>query len=128
MAGYPTKRRANKPKENTLYDDSKTLADMMWEDAVRLAEALAPEVPTDAEELDEFSQFNILMMAAAEFSPGYWDDPDALEDLFRLKKQFMNVEDVELRELAKVAKVQRKGIPDPMMTPQHPDWEKVVRG
>lgn len=117
-------RRGQRPQSTPLYEDAKRMADLMWEDAQRLAEAFAPEVPSDAEPLDEEMQFNILMTAAVEFSPGYWDDPDALEDLFRLKKKFMGVEDAELREFAKVAKVQRTNMPDPRMTPAHPDWEK----
>ena len=128
MPAYETKRRGQKPKESSLYDDAKSLSDMAWEDAARLALALAPEVPSDTEELDEFTQFNILMIAAAEFSPGYWDDPDALTDLWRLKKKYLGRDDEELKQLAKVAKVQRSGLPDPMMTPAHPDWEKVNRG
>ena len=116
-------RRGSKPRTSDLHSLAKQAADRMWEDAQKLAEAFAPEVPADAEELDEFDQFQVLMTASVNFSPGYWDDPDALEDLYRLKKQFTGRDDQELLELAKVARAQRKNMPDPNITPENPEWQ-----
>lgn len=119
------RRRGQKPKNNSLYDDAKTLSDMAWEDAMRMADALAPAAPSDAEELSEWDQFQILMAAAAEFSPGYWDDPDALEDLWRLKKQYTGIDDRQLKDFASKRRQLRRGLPDPRITPQNPEWEKL---
>jgi len=118
-----TTRRATKPEAAPLYDFSKSVADVLWERAQKLAEVLAPEQPVDTEPLPERDQFDILMGAAAVFSPGFWDDPEALEDLYRLKLQFMGREDPALLEFAKVAKAQRDNMPDPDMTPANPKWE-----
>lgn len=125
--GKRGQRRGRKPVSTDLYDLSKMVADRMWEDAQKLAEALAPERPADAEELDEFDQFQILMTAAVNFSPGYWDDPDALEDLYRLKKRFTGRDDRELLEFAKLARAQRKSLPDPNITPQNPEWQDQLK-
>ena len=120
-------RRGAKPRQSDLYSLAKQVGDKLWEDAQKMAEALAPEHPADAEELDEFDQFQILMTAAVEFSPGYWDDPDALEDLYRLKKQFTGRDDQQLLDFARVAKAQRNNMPDPNITPENPDWEDQMR-
>ena len=125
--GKRGQKRGRKPVSTDLYDLSKMVADRMFEDAQKLAEALAPERPADAEELDEFDQFQILMTAATFFSPGYWDEPDALEDLYRLKKQFLGREDPELLAFARVARAQKNSLPDPTITPENPDWEDQLK-
>lgn len=121
-----TTRRAAKPSYNPLYERAKMLADELWERAQRMAEALAPEIPADTEPLDEWDQWQILQATALSFSPGYWDDPDALEDLYRLKLQFTGRDDRELQALAKLAKAKREALPPPEMTPRNPKWAETI--
>jgi hypothetical protein len=109
-----------------MYDRAKMIADEIWERANRLAEVLAPERPTDTEPLGDFDQFNILQAAAVSFSPGYWDDPAALEDLYRLKKQFTGRDDRQLLDFARAAKERKAMLPPPEMSPQNPKWQETV--
>lgn len=129
IRGMPARRgpRASKPSSDPLYDRAKHVADILFERAMNLAKVFAPEVPADTEQLDEYDQWNILEATAAAFSPGYWDDPDALDDLYRLRKQFMGVEDPQLKALSKVAKVKRRYMPDPSITPENPEFERMKR-
>lgn len=120
-------RRAERPGPNPLYEQAKQLGDALYEDAKKLADILAPDHPVDTEELDPFDQYQILEHAAVLFSPGYWDDPDALEDLFRLRKRFTGRETQELKEFAKVARARRKRMPDIDVTPENPEFQKMMR-
>ncbi|MEY4761915.1 MAG: hypothetical protein RLZZ200_1771 [Pseudomonadota bacterium] len=119
-------RRGQRQQPNPMYDRAKMIADEIWERANRLAEVLAPERPTDTEPLDDFDQFQILQTAAVSFSPGYWDDPNALEDLYRLKKQFTGRDDKQLLEFAKEAKARKDALPPPEMSPQNPKWQEAI--
>lgn len=119
-------RRGPKPAYNPLYERAKMVADELWERAQQIAEALAPEIPADAEPLDEWTQFQILQATALSFSPGYWDDPDALADLYRLKLQFTGRDDRELQTLAKLAKTKREALPPKEMTPRNPKWDETI--
>lgn len=125
-AGKSTKRRGDAPAYQPMYEMAKGVADGLWERAQKLAEILAPEHPVDTEPLPEEDQFDILMGAAAVFSPGFWDDPEALEDLHRLKLKFMGRDDQQLLEFAKVARAQREALPDPDITPANPKWEEEM--
>ncbi|MBA2708301.1 MAG: hypothetical protein H0U59_10920 [Gemmatimonadaceae bacterium] len=121
----PTRTRGKGPSYDPLYEDAKALADQLWEEAQDLAEVLAPNAPADAEELDPVDQWQILESAAAAFSPGYWDDPDAIEDLFELRKRFQGRESSELKTLAKVAREKQRAMPDPSISPASPEFEKM---
>ena len=129
IRGMPARRgpRASKPSSDPLYDRAKMIADILFERAKTVASVLAPEVPADTEELDDYDAWNILEATAAEFSPGYWDDPDALDDLYQLRKRFMGRDDPQLKALVKVAKTKRKYMPDPSITPANPDFERMAR-
>lgn len=120
-------RRASKPGSEPLRDRAKFLADVLYERAKNLAETLAPEVPADAEPLDPYDQWNILEAAAAAFSPAYWDEPEALDDLYKLRKQFMGVDDEQLKALAKEAKQRKRFTPDLSITPASPEFAKQAR-
>lgn len=119
-----TSRRGARPQFDPLYDRAKMIADELWERANRLADIMAPEQPVDTEPLGDFDQFQILQLAAVSFSPGFWDDSDALEDLHRLKKQFTGRDDPHLLEYAKQAKERKALLPPPEMTPRNPKWEE----
>ena len=121
-----TTRRGTRSQTDPLYVRSKTVADQLFERIERLVDMLAPERPTDTEPLNEFDQFNILQLAAVIHSPGYWDDPEALTDLYRLKKQFTGRDDQQLVEFAKAAKARKEALPPPEMTPQNPKWREMM--
>jgi len=120
-------RRGSKPAYNPLHSMAKTVADEAYERAMKVAELLAPEQPTDTEPLDDFDQWNILQMAAVSFSPGYWDDPEALTALYDLKKKFTGREDPQLLEFAKTAKARKDALPPPDMTPRNPKWDEEMQ-
>lgn len=103
------------------------LADIMWERAVKLAETIAPEVPTDAEPLDEYEQYLILERTSLLLSPGYWEDPDALDDLYRLRKKYQEFDDENLKQRARQARSMKESLPDPAISPANPEFEKRMR-
>lgn len=105
---------------------AKMIGDVLWERASKLAEAIAPEVPSDAEELDEHDQWMILELAAQSFSEMWWEDPDALESLFELRKKFTGQEHPWLREQAKKFREVQKRVPDISISPQNPEWDAMV--
>ena len=130
MRGGPLNKRGrgpSKPQYSPLHETAKMVADVLYERAKAVVEALAPDQPHDAVPLDPYDEWNILEATAASFSAGYWDDPDALEDLYRLRKQFAGYDDMELRALAKVAKEKQKYTPDISITPQSPEYESEMR-
>ena len=130
MRGGPLNKRGRgpaAPQYQPLQETAKYVADILYERAKDLKDALAPDHPHDTVEMDPYDQWNILEAVAASFSPGYWDDPDALEDLYKLRKQFQGYEDPELKILAKVAKEKQRMTPDLSVTPENPDYERQMR-
>ena len=137
MSYYAVDMRSQKDKasspqrkrEPVAYDPiaegSKTLADVLYDDAYKLSLVLAPDVPSDTEELDSRLQWQVLETLALTRSPHTWEDPDALEDYLRLTKQFMpaNSERLEyLRPVIALRKVEQKGRPDLNVTPTSAEW------
>ena len=130
MRGGPLNKRGrgpSKPQYSPLHETAKMVADVLYERAKAVVEALAPDQPHDAVPLDAYHEWNILEATAASFSAGYWDKADALEDLFRLRKQFTGIEDEELKSLAKVAREKERYTPDISVTPQNVEYEKMQR-
>ena len=125
MPHVKQKTRAKAPAYDPLYEDAKALADVLWEEANDLAEILAPSVPADAEELDPIDQWHILERAAVDFSPGYWDDPEALKDLYELRKRFTGQDSEQLKIMAKLAREKQRMTPDPRVSPASPEFEKM---
>lgn len=125
-----TVQRRSKPQDrgnNPLDRRAKLIADKLYERAKKLADALAPERPTDTEELPEDVTWRILEDAATALSPAFWGEPDALHDLYRLRKQFTGVEDPLLQIYERRARAALRGVPDPSITPESPEWEKQRR-
>lgn len=120
-------RRAAKPAYSPMYAGAKELADILWEQVMEMVEVLAPDTPADAVEMDPYDQWNVLEALAADFSPGYWDDPEALSDLYRLRKQFQGYDDEELKILARYARQKQRLTPDLRVTPANPEFEKTQR-
>lgn len=119
-------RRAEKEESGAIYERSKLLGDKLWERANTLAEVLAPGKPADAEELTPFEQYAILQRAAIAFSPAWWEEPEALEDLYRLTKEIRGRERPELLEYARLQRERKKRTPDPAISPQSPQWDKQI--
>lgn len=124
MATYNRTRRGKRADENPLYEQAKHVGDVLFERAKALVDIIAPERPVDAEPLDEYEQWEILERVAQTLSPGAWDDPDALDTLFRLRRRFAGSEDEWLKTLAKEARERKRMMPDISITPENPDYEK----
>ncbi|MFW6174357.1 MAG: hypothetical protein ACOC5K_01080 [Chloroflexota bacterium] len=120
---YPSTSKTASP-DNPIYERAKLLADTLYERAKKLAEAMAPEHPADTEALPEYDQFMILQQAALHLTPEWWDNPDALEDLYRFRQKFLGIEDKGLKEIAKQLRKEREKLPNPRITPQSPEWDE----
>ena len=83
-----TAKRKPKPQYDPIKQRAKMVADLLWERAMEIANILAPDVPADHEVLPDDIQWEILEKAASSLSPAAWDDPDAILDLYRLRKKF----------------------------------------
>lgn len=121
-------RRAPKPSYDPLKERAKLVADQLWERAVAVAKVLAPDVPADQEPLPEWDQWMVLERVAMQLSPAAWNDANAIEDLFKLRKLFAPQMAEEWMPIA--AKYRRKeqaGLPDPAVSPASPEFEKNMR-
>ncbi len=115
------------PGTNAMTDDGKRVADLMWEDAKRLANAIGGESPDDAMELDEHDAWLILETVAGVLPPAQWNDPNALTDLFELRRKFAQLESPELRVLASQQRRIKALTPDISITPANPAFEAMQR-
>ncbi len=118
-------KRADPVSYDPLRERAKLLSDLLWERAKRIADLLAPEHPVDQEPIDEMDQWLLLEQVALSLSPLHWDRPDAIMDLYNLRKKFMPERDHDaLKAAATYQEKQRKMLPDPSVTPQSPEWER----
>ena len=85
----PAHVRAPKASYDPLHERAKLFADRLWERAMDIANTLAPEVPHDQEPLDPFDQWQLLESVAISLNPATWDRPDAINDLYNLRMQFL---------------------------------------
>jgi hypothetical protein len=121
-------RRAKPPSYDPMKTQAKLLADRMWEDAKKIANVLAPDSPTDQQELDPKDQWMVLELVASSVSPLYWDKPEAIRDLYRLRKMFVpNANSDYLKIVAQKVAKQTKSLPDPNITPESPEFDKARR-
>lgn len=130
MNGYATRRPGNRrgraPKYDPLMTRAKLVADELWERAMRVAEIMAPEEPSDAEPLDDLTTFQILQTLATNMSPEFWDS-GAVEDYHRLLGMFApEVPREHLPEIARMRRQMERGLPDPSITPQNPEYKKML--
>lgn len=127
-AAPKTSRRKPKPSYDPLATRAKALADRVWENAMRIAEVLAPARPVDQEPIEEHDTWLLLEAVAAEVSPfsGMWDAyPGALHDLFELRKKFLpETASPRLEVIANRAEKMNALLPDPTITPANKDFEK----
>lgn len=120
--------RRQRSAYDPLRENAKLIADTMWERAMEIAKIFAPDIPTDAEELPEEMQWLILEVTAMNLSPESWDDPAAIQDLHRLRKQFApSVPGDDLPVLARYKQRERELRPDPSISPQNPAFEEKAR-
>lgn len=120
-------RRPNQPGYDPLSRRAKLLADMFWERAMKLAEALAPDEPTDQEPLTDHETWMLLEGVGTSLSPMLWDDPDALDDLYRLRKMFMpQLANEGLKIRSRMLRKEQNMLPDPAITPENPEFQKRI--
>lgn len=120
------KTRAKRPSYDPIETRAKWLADALWESAMKIANVLAPQNPVGQQELPPFDQWVLLETVAMNLSPGYWDEPSAIEDLYKLRTQFLPPKEKWewLQVLARERVKESKGLPDPSITPQNPEFRK----
>lgn len=120
--------RGNAPNYDPINERADILADLLWERARRIADVLAPEVPYDQEPMDDEDVWLLLETVALNLSPAVWDNPNAIEDLIRLRKKFApQLIRPELTEIAKYRRKTERLIPDPKVTPQSEEFAKMMR-
>lgn len=127
-------RRPTRPNQGSLQAEVKSTADILWEDARRLAEESGGETPTDAAQMDDHDTWQVLETIAVGvpglfegLPPSAWTDPAALTDLFELRKRFTGLEHPELKIWATAQKKIAKLSPDPNITPANPKFDQMRR-
>lgn len=123
----PPGRKREAVSYDPLQQGAKMLADHLFEGASKLADILAPDRPADTEELPPQMQWAILERAALIVGPHMWEDPDAIEDLLRLRKEFIPAlaeRTAYLKSIARLRRVEKQGLPDLNITPASPEWER----
>ncbi len=79
--------------------------------------------PLDGEELTD-SELLVLLEGVAMILPiTFWDQPQALEDLARLRLAATGREQSQLMSLAKRQNALKKSVPDPSIAPGGVEWE-----
>ncbi len=96
---------------------------MMWSDSEALVDVIAPDQPVDADPLTDSEMLVLLEQVAAKLPVTFWDDPDALDDLARLRMAAFGEEQPQLKSLAKRQRALSKAIPDPSIAPGSPEWD-----
>lgn len=129
MAAYP-KRQTTRPAAasyDPLKERARWLANTLYERAKKIAEVMAPDVPSDMEEIPEDMQWRVLELVSTQLSPEFWDDPDAILDLYKLRKRFApTLADERLPLIADFKRKERAMLPDPDITPESPEFEKQM--
>lgn len=124
---HPRDRRPNRPSYDPLARRAQLLENVVWERARKLADIIAPVEPVDEEPLSEHESWMLLERAAASVSPATWDDPNALSDLYRLRKMFMpDLASESLKIRARQVAKEKSMLPDPAITPENPEFEKRI--
>ena len=121
-------RRAPAHHFNPLEDLSTALSYRVWEAAKIIADQLAPDEPADMEPLDDHDQWMLLETVASKLSPQAWDDPNAITALYNFRKKFAPVlAHPRLQTWAQLKKKEQGMLPDPEITPDSEDFEKMKR-
>lgn len=121
-------RKGARPRYNPIRERAKVVADELFERAMKVAQWSSPDAPDDQEALPDDQLWGFLELVAVELSPAYWDDPDALDELYRLRGEFApDAPRDDLPPLAKAARVAQRNRPDVSITPANPDYERMVQ-
>lgn len=122
-----THRRPKQPDYDPLARRAKFLSDLLWERAKKLAAVLAPDEPADQEALSDHESWMVLETVATTLNPMLWDDPDALDDLYRLRRMFMpDIASDRLKIRSRVLRKEQSMLPDPSITPESPAFQKRI--
>lgn len=123
MAGKQVTRRSSREAYDPIMERARMVANELWERAVNISEVLAPDEPTDQEELPSREQWMLLETVAVNLSPNAWDDPDAVMDLYQLRRAFDPARDHEpLKQMSMAQRRLRKMLPDPKVSPANPEF------
>lgn len=120
-------KRAQKPSYDPIASAAKDLANEVWEESMRIADVLAPSNPSDQEPMSELDTWMVLEEVALRTSPfsGSWDVfPQALHDLYALRKKFLGMDQPRLKDRAKFAETQKRNLPDASISPANPEFAK----
>lgn len=123
-----TARRAQASSYDPLKERAKLISDVLWERAKNIAKVLAPDVPADQQELDPKDQWMLLERVAINLSPEAWDDPNAIRDLYQLRKQFApQLAFPWLLDAASYRQKEKSLVPRADISPASPEFEKLKR-
>lgn len=118
-------RRAPAHRWNPMEELSTALEYRVWEASKIIADQLAPDEPADMEPLEDHDQWMLLEHVALNLSPQAWDDPNAINALYDLRKRFAPaLATPDLKVLAHLKKTEKGLLPDPSVTPESPEWTK----
>lgn len=121
-------RRGRRATYDPINQTEERLAHIVWERARAISQILAPDEPVGEEPLTEHESWLILETVAASLSPAYWEDPNALTDLYQLRKMFVpEAADPGLRDRAEYVRKTKEMLPDPAITPENPEFERRLR-
>ena len=123
----PAKRKRDPQAYDPLHEGATIVGAHMYEGALQLSRILAPDHPADAEELPDDVQWEILELTAFEVTPHTWEDPNAIEDLIRLRKKFAPrsaASSEYLKPVAKLRRTEKRNLPDLNVTMASPDWDQ----
>ena len=119
-------KRARRTQYDPITERAKLIADLMYERAKNIAEAMAPDIPADSEPLEDHEVWLMLEEVALNLSPVAWNEPEALADLIRLRKQFGGgqLDTERLKTYKQLQETDARMLPDPNITPQSPEWKE----
>jgi hypothetical protein len=122
-----TQRRGKRPEYSPIRERVKELEAIAMERSNKIMSAMFPDGPEDAEPLDDKLMWTLLEGVAVRLSPMYWDEPDALSDLARLRSKFAPALPSDyLKPLAEAARKAKRQMPDLSVTQVSPEYEKEV--
>lgn len=121
-------RKPSKPQPTAMESTAKKVADILWSKAMKIVDQLAPEHPADSAQMEEFDQFAVFEIVLPQMSPEFWNDPDAVMAYHRLLGKYAPTRPRDwLLPIAKAQRVNQRSLPDPTLTPEDPEYEKMVR-
>lgn len=120
-------RRPKRPAFDPLREQAKLVADELWERAKKIAKVLAPEVPTDMEPMEDSDMWLFLETFALRMAPEFWEDPEMINDLYRLRGQFApRVPREHLKEIERAVRVSQRALPDVEISPASPEYDDMM--